>query len=489
MTMSLFRSAVRCAVAAWACAGALSAAAQGQGLKLPDRAPAPPNTIGPTPGPSNPAEPLPDWIRQPSRPADPVSPAKSSVSGKLDRIAVIVNTDVITANEINARMRLVETDLRRRNVAPPSSEELERQIREAIIVERAQAQLARETGVRIDDATVDRAFARIAEDNKLTIEQFRDRLDRDGIGINELRNQIRREIIAQRLREREVDARLQVSDAEIDAYLAEQGVSGAAAQDEFLIGQILLRVPENATAGDVERQRLRAEELIKQLQRGADFTRLAQAFSESSDAPSGGSLGWRTAERLPSAFAEVVVPLKPGAIAPPVRSQNGFHVLKLLDRRSSSGLKMSGPVNQTKVRHILIRPNEIVSDTEARRRLTEIRSRVEGGQADFGDMARQYSSDGSAGRGGDLGWVYPGDTVPEFERAMNALQPGQMSEPVQSPFGLHLIQVLERRTDEASPDRIRQAARNAIRERKSDEAFMDWLRELRDKTFVEVRAE
>ena len=300
---------------------------------------------------------------------------------------------------------------------------------------------------------------------------------------------MREEIIRRRLREREIDSRVQVSDADVDAFLASQP-KGAEPAAELQVAQILLAVPEGATAEQIERQRLRGEELIRQIQRGNDFGKLAAAFSDAPEAMSGGSLGWRPPDRLPQLFVDAVAKLNPGQVAPLLRSPAGFHVVKLVDRRSAGTSAIStAPVTQTHARHILIRPNEIVTEDEAMRRLRDIKRRVETGTGDFAELARQYSVDGSAGRGGDLGWIYPGDTVPEFERAMNALAPGQVSEPVRTPFGIHLIQVLERRTDAASPDRVRQVARQALRERRIEENYQDWLRQLRDRTYVEYKLE
>ena len=242
------------------------------------------------------------------------------------------------------------------------------------------------------------------------------------------------------------------------------------------------------------RDRLRLDRrrrfVADRLQRGNDFGRLAAAFSDTPEAMSGGSLGWRPPDRLPQLFVDAVAKLNPGQVAPLLRSPAGFPVVKLVDRRSAGTSAIStAPVTQTHARHILIRPNEIVTEDEAMRRLRDIKRRVETGTGDFAELARQYSVDGSAGRGGDLGWIYPGDTVPEFERAMNALAPGQVSEPVRTPFGIHLIQVLERRTDAASPDRVRQVARQALRERRIEENYQDWLRQLRDRTYVEYKLE
>ena len=344
-------------------------------------------------------------------------------------------------------------------------------------------------GIRIDDAQVDRALAGIAQENKLTLAQLRERVEREGTGFARLREDVREEIASRRLREREIDSRIQVSDADVDAFLGSQP-KGAQPGAELHVAQILLAIPEGANAEQIERQRLRGEELVRQVQGGTDFARLAAAFSSAPEAMSGGSLGWRTAERLPQLFVDAASTLQPGQIAPLLRSPAGFHVVKLVDRRGAAGERIGGaPVTQTHARHVLIRPNEIVSEDEALRRLREIRQRVETGNGTFADLARQYSVDGSAGRGGDLGWVYPGDTVPEFERAMNALAPGQISDPVRTPFGVHLIQVLERRTDEASPDRVRQLARQALRERRIDEGYQDWLRQLRDRTYVEYKLE
>jgi len=418
------------------------------------------------------------------------APAAAQSTAPVDRVVAVVNSEAITARELALRLRVAERQLRAQNIEAPPADVLEKQVLERMIVDRAQSQAARELGIRADEAQVDRALAAIAQENQLTIVQLRERVERDGTSFARFRDDIREEIVRQRLREREIDSRVQVSDADIDAFLASQP-QGAQPAAELHVAQILLAVPEGATAEQIERQRLRGEEVIRQLQRGNDFARLAAAFSDAPEAMSGGSLGWRTPQRLPQLFVDALSNASPGQLSGLLRSPAGFHVLKLIDRRSTgSGPGVgSAPVTQTRARHILIRPNEIVSEDEALRRLREIRQRVEGGSGAFEDLARQYSVDGSAGRGGDLGWVYPGDTVPEFERAMNALAPGQISDPVRTPFGVHLIQVLERRTDEASPDRLRQMARQALRERRIEENYQDWLRQLRDRTYVEYKLE
>lgn len=418
----------------------------------------------------------------------PCAAAQSSAPVQIDRIAAVVNSEAITEHELQQQVLLVQRQLREQNIEAPPHEVLERQVLERMIVDRAQVQLARDSGLRVDDLQLERALAAIAAENGLAPMQLRDRLSRQGIDFEQFREEVRGQMVRQRLREREIDSRIQISDADVDAFLAAQANGVAAGDTELQVAQILLRLPEGANADEIERQRLRAEEIVRQLQAGADFGRLAAAFSDAPEAMSGGSLGWRTPDRLPQLFVDAVAPLNPGGVSPVLRSPAGFHVLKLVDRRSESMPAAAGrPVVQTHARHILIRPNEVVGEDEAIRRLREIKQRVEAGTGDFAELARQYSVDGSAGRGGDLGWIYPGDTVPEFERAMNALAPGALSEPVRTPFGVHLIQVVERRTDESSPDRLRQQARQALRERRIEENYDDWLRQLRDRTYVEYK--
>ena len=407
----------------------------------------------------------------------------------LDRIVAVVNDEAVTLNELQLRVRITEQQLARQKIRAPSADVLRRQVLERMIVDRAQLQLARESGVRVDDATVNAYIARVAEQNSMTLPAFRERLDRDGISFSRFREDIRDEILMSRLRDREVDSRIQISEGEIDNFLAEQaGVEAGAV--EFNIAHILLRVPDNATTDRIDETRKRAEELLEQLRGGADFARSAASFSNAPEALQGGELGWRTAERLPTLFLDAVKALKPGELGPVVRSPGGFHILKLIGRRNAAEGKLAtGPVEQTRVRHILLRVSDLSPEAEVRRRLNDLRDRVIKGGQDFGQLARLHSVDGSSTRGGELGWLYPGDTVPEFERAMNALKLNEVSEPVQSPFGWHLIQVLERRTEASPLERNRFAARQALRDRKSDEAFQEWIRQLRDRTYVEYRLE
>jgi len=407
---------------------------------------------------------------------------------EIDRVVAVVNTDVITMLELEARRLAVERQLRQRRIEVPPADELRRQVLERMITDRAAVQAAREVGLRIDDALLDRELARLAEENRLTPTQLRAQVERDGVAFARFREDLRDEMLIARLRAREIDARLQVSEADVDAFLAEQRQAEGASAPEFLLSHILLRVPEGASAAQIERQRLRGEEILRQLERGGDFARLSAAFSDAPEAMSGGSLGWRAGERLPQLFVEAVEAMKPGDPARLLRSPNGYHVLRLDDRRAGPGSTLaSAPVQQTRARHILMRPSEITPQADVLRRLREVRERLIAGRVNFADMARQYSIDGSASRGGDLGWLLPGDTVSAFERAMDALKPGEISEPVRSEFGYHLIEVLERRTEVATVDRQRQAARVALRERRIEEETQDWLRQLRDRTFVEYR--
>ena len=411
----------------------------------------------------------------------------------VDRVVAIVNDDVITKVELDARVAQIHSQLRRQNTPAPPPGILERQVLELLIDERIQLQLAAERGIRITEAQLDRVVERFAAANGLDVEQLRARVAAEGMSFEAFRKQLRGEYLRLRLREREVDAKINVSEADIDAWLAAArgGAQGAEAPVEYEVGQILLAVSEQAPADEVERQRDRARQVAARLRAGEDIDRLAAEVSGSGAQDQPVSLGWREAGRLPTLFLDAIRGLEPGGVADPVRSPNGFHVLKLLGRRDAGEGSTAGApaVVQTHVRHILLQPNELLPEAEALRRLADIRERVLAGAATFEEMARQYSSDGSAGRGGDLGWVYPGDTVPEFERAMNALQPGEISEVVRTPFGLHLVQVLARRNDQASPERLRQAAREAVRQERSREAYEIWAEQLRDSAYVVIRDE
>lgn len=405
----------------------------------------------------------------------------------VDAIAVVVNNEVITRQELIDRILSVEKRMQAQGVAVPPRAQLQSQLLERMIVEKAEIQMAKEQGIKVDDVMLDRAIVRIAEQNKLTMPQFRVQLEREGIPYPEFREQIRGEMMTQRIREREVDSKLQISDSEVDNYLLAEAAAGPQTQ-EVDVAQILVRVPENPSPEQLAQRRKRAEEAYQQVRSGGDFAKIAAAYSDGADAMTGGDLGWRSPDRLPQLFSEAVKNLKPGELSPIIRSGNGFHILKLVDRRSTGGAAVAaGTVQQTHARHILIKVSPAVTAADARRKLLELKQRLDNKAANFEDLAKSFSNDLSASKGGDLGWIYPGDTVPEFERAMNELQPGQISDPVETPFGFHLIQVLERKSDDVSKERQRTAARAAIRARKQEEATEDWLRQVRDQAYVEYR--
>ena len=402
----------------------------------------------------------------------------------LDRVVAVVNKDVVTLSELNETVATAERQLRRAGTRPPDRAVLERQLLERLITDKAQLQLARERGIRVDELQLDRAVQRVAENNKMTLAAFRRALEADNVPFNEWREDLRDQIVLNRLREREVEERIQVSDTEIDLFLEEmknrpgEGV-------EYNLAHIVVRVPEQAAPERVEAARGRAAKALAEARAGEDFSRLAATYSDSSDALRGGALGWRAHERLPELFSSALVKLNPGEVSEVLRSPAGFHLLKLVDRRGAGA--PSAPVEQTRLRHILIRPSEAIAEPEARRRLADLRARIVSGAADFAELARVHSDDATAARGGELDWVYPGDTVPDFERAYRELKPGEISQPVRTPFGYPLRQVLERRSADLSPERRRQQARQALRERKSEEAYQEWLRQLRDRTYVELR--
>jgi peptidyl-prolyl cis-trans isomerase SurA len=403
----------------------------------------------------------------------------------VDRVVAVVNKDVITYSELSEAVAAAERQLARQSTSAPARPVLERQLLERLIVDKAQTQMARDIGIRVDDLQLDRAVQRIAQNNGLTLADFRRALERDGVPFDAWRQDLREQIVLNRLREREVNDKIQVSDSEIDLFVEEMKANPA--RVEFNLAHVLVRIPEQASPEAIAAARARAEKAQAEARAGTDFGRIAASYSDAPDALSGGALGWRTPGRLPALFADALRSMKPGEVSDLLRSPAGFHVLKLIGRRDGGG--SDAPVTQTRVRHILVRTNEVVSENEARRRLDDIRERVVNGGVDFAEMARVHSDDASAGRGGELDWVYPGDTVPDFERAMQELKAGEISRPVRTPFGYHLIQVLERRAADISPERRRLQARQALRERKADEAYQEWLRQVRDRAYVELRLE
>jgi peptidyl-prolyl cis-trans isomerase SurA len=400
----------------------------------------------------------------------------------VDRIVAVVNSEVITSREVAERVKAVTQQLSQQGTPLPPADVLQKQVLERMIMDRLQIQLAKETALRVDDLQLDRTVARVAESNKMSLTEFRHTLERDGIQFDKFREEIRNEVMLSRLREREVDNRIVVTDNEIDYFLSQQGASQATAS-EYNLAHILLRLPDQASPEQVDKQRARAEQVLLQLREGADFAKLAVSYSDAPDALQGGAMGWRARDRLPELFAHALDGMKPGQVSGVIRSPAGFHVIKLIDRRGGGAPAL---VEQTHARHILVKTSEIVSEADARRKLDNLRERIVNG-ADFGELAKLNSDDASSIKGGDLGWIYPGDTVPEFERVMNSLKVEQLSEPFVTSFGWHLMQVLERRQADVSGERKRQEARLILRERKADEAYQEWLRQLRDRAFVEYR--
>ena len=404
----------------------------------------------------------------------------------VDRIVAVVNKEVITFSELNAAVAAGERQLRRQGTPAPERPVLERQMLERLILDKAQLQMARDTGIRVDEVQLDRAVQRIADNNNLTLAEFRRTLERDRVVFDAWREDLREQIILSRLREREVDDKIQVSDSEIDLFAEE--MKSRPERAEYNLSHVLVRIPEQASPERIEEARAKVQKALAEARGGADFGRIAASYSDAPDALDGGVLGWRTHERLPELFAAALSKMEPGEVSEILRSAAGFHVLKLVERRGAG--TGGAPVTQTRARHILVRTSEVVSESEARRRLADLRERIVNGRADFGELARVHSDDTpSAARGGELEWIYPGDTVPDFERALQELKPGELSQPVKTPFGYHLIQVLERRASDVSPERRRQQARQALRDRKSDEAYQEWLRQLRDQAYVELRLE
>lgn len=402
----------------------------------------------------------------------------------LDRIVAVVNDEVITRLDLDERLKIAIKQLNSQGTPLPPRAALEKQILDRLVTDRVQLREAKETGLRVDDTELDRAINRIAQENNFTLETMRQTLEKDGVPFSGFREDIRNEIVMARLREREVDNRIVVTEGEIDNFLSLQQAQ-VGGSDEYNLSHILVVVPENASPEQIQARRSRAEQAYAQLKSGADFRQVVAMFSDAPEATQGGAMGWRESSRLPTMFVDALKEMRAGELSPILRSPNGFHILKLNDNRGGGSPVI---VQQTRARHILIKTNELVSENEARNRLRTLKERLEN-NADFSELARAHSEDASATKGGDLGWLSPGDTVPEFERAMNTLKPRQISDPVQTPFGWHLIQVLERRSEDMSKERGRLMARQALRARKSDEAYQEWVRQLRDRAYIELRLE
>jgi peptidyl-prolyl cis-trans isomerase SurA len=429
---------------------------------------------------------LPAWaqlqIRSASNPQPQVVIRAPSYSG--DYIAAVVNSELVTAAEVEQRIeRIRAANTPRGGQRPAVTDQLRQQALDSLIDERALLTYARDSGVRVDDAEIDRAVQTIAAQNKMTMAQLRERVAADGIDFAAFRINLRDQILLERVREREVGQRTRVSDADIDKYLAERNAGGAR-DIELNIAQILVAVPEGASAEVLAQRQARAEAALARVRGGEDFAVVAREMSEDGNRARGGEIGLRPAARLPDLFVEQVRGLRPGEVAPTVlRTGAGLHVLKLVERRDSSGVR----ITQTRARHILLRPSPQLSADLARQRLLDMRMQIERGSSSFDSLARQFSEDASASQGGDLGWVNPGAFVPEFEEAMNRLAVGGLSQPVTSRFGIHLIEVVERRETTLDAKQLREQARNALREQKFEEAYLEWVKELRTRAYVEMR--
>ena len=402
----------------------------------------------------------------------------------VDRIMAVVNDGVITERELETRLESISQQLQKQGTPLPPKEIFARQMLERLILETLQLQHAKEAGLKLDDKDIDRAIDRIATDNKLTKTELRDNLTRDGISFAKFRDEVKRELTVARVREAEVEGRVTVTEGEVDLEMAQQATRPQG-EAEYLAAHVLIRIPEGATNEELKLRQRRAEEALAALDKGTDFGQISATYSDAQEALTGGNLGWRTGPKLPNLFVEALQTLNKGEISKVLKSGNGFHIVKLLDKRGQGAAQT---VTQTHARHILIKVNDSQSEATAKNRIQQLKIRIDNG-SDFADVAKAFSEDLSAAKGGDLDWVYPGDTVPEFDRMMNSLQLSQVSEPFLTNFGWHILQVLERRDAEISADRNRVAARLGLRQRKADEAYQQWLLQLRDTAYVEYRLE
>ena len=401
---------------------------------------------------------------------------------ELDRIAAIVNDDVITGSELEARLSSVREQLRRAGTRLPPPEVLRRQVLERLIVDRIQLQLARESGIRIDDETLNRALLQLAQRNGLTLRGFRDALERDGHDFAKFREELREEIAISEVRKLRVESRVQVSERDIDDHLST--IENQGAGSEYHIGHILIAIPDGASPETITEARERTERVLGEIRAGANFANMAAANSDGQRALEGGDLGWRRAPDLPTMLGDAVLRLAVGEVTDPIRSASGFHLVKLIGKR---GGEQPVVVEQTRARHILIVLDELTDEAAARRELSALRERVANGE-DFGELARAHSDDaGSAPKDGELGWINPGDTVPEFENAMGSLEPGGLSEPFKSQYGWHIVQVLERREHDDTEAARRAEALRSLRVRKLEEDMQSWVRQVRDEAYVEYR--
>jgi peptidyl-prolyl cis-trans isomerase SurA len=400
-----------------------------------------------------------------------------------DYIVAVVNSELVTAYEVEQRSARLREEARRNGAREPATDSLRTQVLDALIDDRVLVTYARDSGAKVDEAELDRAVNSVAAANRMSLPELRKRLAAEGLEFARFRNNLRDQILVERIREREVQQRIRISDSEIDRFIDQQKGS-AGTTVELNLAQILVTVPENASEAVVNERKARIDAALARVRSGADFGAVAREVSEDGNRENGGTIGLRPASRLPDVFVEKSRDLKVDEVsAEPFRSGGGFHLLKVLERREGQALR----VQQTRARHILLRSSAQASVQDAGRRLVDLKRQIESGQRRFEDVAREVSEDSSAPAGGDLGWVSPGGFVPEFEEAMNRLGPGAISPPVVSRFGVHLIQVIERRDVELSTKEVRDQARAALREQKFETAYQEWAKDLRARAYIEMR--
>nr|WP_315485319.1 peptidylprolyl isomerase [uncultured Undibacterium sp.] len=457
-----------------------SPAAWSQAAKTPVAAPAQAQSQA-----NSPTAPIDDALTQAAKPV----PKKVSRAQVVNGIAVVVNDEVITKMEVEDRLNSIERSLKAQGTPLPARADLEKQMLERMIIDRLQVQLAKEQGMRVDDIMLDRALQRMAEQNKTSLQELRNQIERDGTSFAAFREEIREDIMMQRVREREVDSKIQVSELEIDNFLAAEAVAPSKNQ-EINLGHIMVRIPENATPEVIAQRNARAQEAYKKLRIGEDFAKLAATYSDSTEALKGGEVGWREQDKISPQFMEAVNKISfVGGFSEIIRSPNGFHILKLLGKRDVAPVAAANTIQESNVRHILMRPTQLLTAAQIKTTLTELKQKITNKTATFEELAKTNSIDSSAAKGGDLGWIRPGDTFPEFEAVMNKLAINEVSDPVETQLGFHMIQVTERKATEDSKERKRAEARQSVRGRKSEEALQDWLRQLRDRAYVEFRKE
>ncbi|AJP58776.1 molecular chaperone SurA [Pandoraea vervacti] len=427
-------------------------------------------------------------VAQPAPVSARAAGAPASSARPVDSIVAVVNDSVITRKELDTRIEEAKHQLTLAKRPIPDADLLQRQVLEQMIVTQVQLQRAKEVGIVVKDADVEQALQRIAADNRLSVAQYKARLAQAGVPWDAFRKEVREQIIMARLRDREVDSQVQVSDSEINSYLAAQrGATAAPTETEYRLSEILVKVPDGASADQVSAAQKKAAEALDKAKAGGDFAALAKQYSDASDAANGGDMGFRIPERIPDLYLNQIQKLQPGTVVPQVlRSNNGFHVIKLVESRKQGG-DQGMTVPQIHARHILIPVGDGVSEEAARKKLLDLKTKIEAGQLDFAVAARENSKDGSASQGGDLGWISPGETVPAFERAMSELKDGQISDPVRSEYGYHLIQALGHRESQVSGDQERNLAMQELRGRKADQQYRDWLQQLRDSAYVDYR--